>query len=750
MTPMLRLLRTGLALLLACLAACGPGERAATPAELRRALESADTIEVQLAGPLADASWFQAALRTLEARSGKHVVTTPHVGAPRVVLGGPDDAVAAALFVRLGGALGEAPEFDGLTLRRGGARLVVCAEDPERPGLPLTLHFAGQVGGLAEAAEDLTPGSRTGAVLVQRSATLQLPGEPRREQALGAPLARPIFLLRPTERVARARLQDYSERVGEALEMILGWTGARPVARFELRVFADAAELRAAAGISALTGTDGLRHRGLALLARGVPDDDGAIAARWAAREVLGAPTENWMLDGAAIDAAGAWWGRSLPSWCQQLAAANVLPPVAELVKADADLRYSQHQLAPARGAFFRWLRSERSAEELRALWRGEVEYGTDGVWNDAFRAWLLPGGDSASDARPERVAEVLARGFQVGVALDSNVSPGGGYDAREVRKSLAMARAAGANAVSITTYASESPAPRALLGGRVPPGLQQLEGDAAIAQAVASARAAGLDTVLLQAHLLSTPSGGYSAWMRRTTVEHWDEFFDAYEPWLLHQALLAELLEVDVLCLGTALSSANANGGLAPAAKAHHDERWAAAIALARSAFGGALTYAATAGGEARSVANWDALDFIGVSLFPRFAGEGAPQLGERKLEEIWGRQLEIIDELARRVGKPALVIEVGVRSTERGVVDARIGDGALDLEVQRRAWSTLGASLAARRAKGASGAETLAGLFAWKWSAEPTGGGALDRGFTLTGKPAADLLRALAPTDG
>jgi len=237
---------------------------------------------------------------------------------------------------------------------------------------------------------------------------------------------------------------------------------------------------------------------------------------------------------------------------------------------------------------------------------------------------------------------------------------------------------------------------------------------------------------------------------MRRTTIEHWDEFFDAFEPWLLHQALLAELLGIDVLCVGTALSGPNANGGLAPASKAHHDERWARAVALARSAFGGALTYAASAGGEARNVANWEAFDLVGVSLFPRFAGEGAPQLGERELEELWRRQLESIEQLALSAGKPALIVEVGVRSTERGTVEARIGEGGLDLEVQRRAWSALGAALAARRAKGAGGAQTLAGLYAWKWSADPTGGGAGDRGFTLTGKPAAGLLRALTPTDG
>ncbi len=749
----MRLARSRLAasLVALALAACSRPPAPATPAGLRRAVERAPALEVQVRGRLLEANRGALPLEVLAARSGKEVrlggvgdAGDPAV--PRVVLGTVDQPEVARLFERLGGRLEPHPAIGELELRRKSDRLVLCAEDPDRPGLPLTLHLAGQLGIVALLLEDLSPATRPGATLLAADAPLRTDGDGALAPA-GAPLeplarGRAVRLLADAA-VDPARGLRYLEQADAAVDAVARWAGARPERELELQGLGTAAALRGLAGRCALAVDDGLPLRRRVLLAGGVPDDAGACAARWAAAATLGAPAEHWMLDGAAIDAADSWWGRPLEAWCGELAAAGLLPAPATLIDAAAVDRLSQHLLAPARGLLWRHRGGGGGVVGAGALGGGARAPALDAA------AFLARAPSGAAGPRGDRRAALAGDPFHVGVALDSTTRPGGAYDdGAALARSLAEARELGVGALSITATGSLLPAPPPPPGGRVAAGVEVLEGDAAVAQAVAAARGAGFARVLLQVQVLASPSAGHAAWMRRTTTAHWDEFFEGYQPALLHQALLAELLGVDVLCVGTALSTDVANGGLVVDTKVHHDRMWAESIELARRAFGGPLTYAARAGGEVERCAHWPHLDLVGASFFPDLGPRDGPPVGEAELVRRWSVHLERLEAVARREGKPALVVEAGVRSTAGGAGETRLGPGPLDLEVQAAAWRALAGAVRERRA--ASGTPWLAGLVAWKWTASPTGGGTGDRGYALTGKPAAASLRALAGEDG
>lgn len=748
------------ALVVAGTLGCSERPSRSSPATWRQALERAEALELQLVGVPGDSLIHERigrAARSAQARTGRPVRIGSYVDQgtwPRIVVGASGAPEIAPLLQRLGF------EWDGDALLLGSAVMAgrglvldLCVADPTRPGFPLQLLLAADPEQLAERIEDLTPRARPGLVLSHK----RLP--PRRFDTAGRPLGpealelerAPFELIESTDALALlaqpdvdpARLERYETDSRSALARVLEWTGAATGERLELLAVASVDRLRAHTDRAELTAAEGPRSRRVVLLAPGVPDDRGLAAARWAVAWGV-EPADDWWLDGLAVDAVGQWWGRALVSWGGHLRRAGLMPSPAEIVDPRSVDRLSQHVLAPARGLLSRFLRSTRG-EAWTRLVRGEEELVCDDDLRLAFEAWL--GGEAfAADAQArarawdERRGRLLALPFQTGVAIDSNARLGGGFDDRRLEASLVGAVQLGADAVSITSDFAEVAPEATHFGGRLPAGRTSLEGDATLAQAVACARRAGARVVVLQPHLLLSESAGHSAWLRRATLEHWEEFFTAFAPMLTHYALLAELLEVDLLCVGTNLSTSNKAGGLDPETREHHDRRWGELLALARGAYGGALTYAAGGADEAEGWAHWEPLDYLGVSLFPRFATLNEAPPPTPRLRHQWGAQLDRLGALAAQVDRPLLLVEVGLRSTERAGTETTIGSGAADGAEQARLWGAFAAALDERRAA----ANAPAGVYLWKWPARP--GEDEARGWAVRGKPAEPLLRALS----
>ncbi|MDP6540732.1 MAG: hypothetical protein QF903_15145 [Planctomycetota bacterium] len=743
------------AALLALLACCGAESGAgASPAALARAFAWSDSLEVFLPHEGA-ARRARDAARLLSARTSLEVAF-PQRGdrgrsdRPRVVGGLFDDPAVLALLRRVGAepTAGGGLSFLGIELAREGEALAACFADPERAGLPLTVLAAGSPEALAHLVDDLRPTARPSARVWRRgqpclAVELALDGTPRQEtlRDIARERSRALrrvriaasddeVLLSAVPEVDSERAAEYAAAVTAARSRVREWVGAGPPLRpFAATLVGGAAIQRNLVGAVGLSVPDGLVQRELVLLASGVPHDGGRSAARAALRARLGEPTRAWVLEGAAIDAAGSWWGTPLTD----LATAAATLALAEIVDPAAIDRHSQHALAPARGLLFRCLRTAPGAGGLPALW----EAGEPALSEADWRAWLAALGEAPLPVR--RPGPAPRRRYAGGVAFDSDGRPGGGLCAPGLDLGLESAALVGADAVSFTSFFHQRPPSPVFAGDRNPQGLQAAEGDAALALAVARARAAGARSVLLQPHLLLSESAGHSAWRKRTTSADWEEFFAHLRRALVHYALLAERTGCDVLCVGTELWPAHGDGGGAELAELK-EARWREVIGAVREHFHGALTYAARWPGEARRIPFWDAVDLVGVTLYPDLE---VPRDAER-LGRIRGRiarTLEQVGELALEQGRGALIVEVGFRSTTDAALEPELATGGLDLDEQALLWDGFARALAAARAADAP----LAGCFVWCWRSELHPGGRLDRGFTPCGKPAQALLRPM-----
>jgi hypothetical protein len=764
MRSLVRFLSTPLLLLAAC---GGSASGPATSADLSRALTAAQQLEVVLPHELSQASGteprplrarIELAARTLAERRGVEVKVVEAAAAgssttPRIVLGTAEDPLVRDLLSATGAHELEGGGFgwEGCVLQEAGDALLACFEDPERPGLPLNLLVTEQLGDLLGLCDDLTPRSRPGLLHLSRQSTaLEVPLSVRGRRLRGAGreaddvawrsvASTQTYGIRRDLAVAPELALTFVEQLDACLARLESWAGAGTRRYQEFLLVSSPARQRAMTGSAGLAVRSSLATRSVVLVLPGLEGDGGAGAAAEQARAVLGEPAAAWMHVGAGIDAADRWWGRELSAWGAHLAVLGLLPTPEQLSAADSVDRLSKHILAPARGLLWRYLRETVSREDLLALWRGELGLSVDPL---LFEQWVgAASSESAAAGRESRLQALGQQGFWRGLCLASDLQPGGGLDSEELGASLAAARASGANAASVTSFFTEAQGVRGLCGGSLPLGRQSLEGDAALACVLSRARVAGLNSVALQPRLLISESSGYSVWQRLTLLWHWEEFFSAFEPFVAHYALLAELASFDLLTLGSDLSTPQLGAGLAPEVASYREEHLRSSLHSARAAFGGALCYSASWPGEVQSFGSWDAVDYVGVSWFPFGPERGASPPGERELRGLWRGQLAAVAKVAAEAGKPWLVAEFGVRSTEGGATDTRLGLGRASEQTQLTALGALRGVL-----EDLSRTESAPqGVFWWRWGASSE---ADPRGYALTPESGASL-RALVRED-
>jgi hypothetical protein len=320
-------------------------------------------------------------------------------------------------------------------------------------------------------------------------------------------------------------------------------------------------------------------------------------------------------------------------------------------------------------------------------------------------------------------------------------------YGTRDCGLSLDALRKFGAQAVSVTSLCAADAGPGSGDALALSDSLGAVEGDVALAATLALARERGLYT-MLRPHLLAASSGTWLGSLKRTSAEKWSRFFDDYERFLVHYALLAELTGCDLLCLGSGLGEATRTLWTEDAPEPERaavyrkvkSDGWARLARLVRQVFPGALTYAADGMPEARWIGFWDQLDFVGFDLLPYLGDrEGRTPTEDRVLRNRIQHALERAQELASGTGKPLMVTEIGFRSTDLAWKGGRDSGGASNQELQKRLLRAL--HVASGRFEEAQRPLTL---FLWKWSTDTDSGGARDRDYTLRGKAAeADVRR-------
>ena len=667
--------------------------------------------------------------------------------------------------------------FKERTFARPDTLVVATGSDPARPGLPLTLVLGNDAGAalaflanvvpawrrearvyeggmLALAVE---PGGPTGAVVREKVP----PVSAHRDDYAGVlPLPPGFSAVAAARSIERPRLDEYLAAVRRARETASAWVELAQAAPPTLVAYADAARLRDAglgwplhelARASLLARNRKVDARIDALLAPGLAHDHGRAAAELVLLEALGPPRRAWLLDAASLDAADHYFGRELEEWCAALALLEERPGAEELFDPQACARFSPHLVRPLRALLVRELRREREGELFGALWTGAAGWPEDGgeLFERALARAVRERRDGALERRAEHAAGSALPERLHGVALVAPPGPtggagtdGGGLGSERAAAELARVQDVGADAVS---FASVLAARAGAASGRAveaPFVLGALEGDAALAASIARARAAGLFTVL-SPQLLSHPAGDLAGEQVRGAIDA-DEraFFEDYERFVEHYALLGELCGADALSLGSGIPNATRSAyregePRSAALDAVLDTRareWPRLARRARQGFAGLVTFAAGWPQQAREVAFWPELDLVSIDLHlalgPRERAGPAPEAHAR---EAVRQAFDGLAALARETGRPLVVSGLGFRSTARAWRGWSSAGGPTAAAEQAR---LLGLVAGVLDDAGPDAWPGVRGVFVRNWSLAPDGVGA-ERGFSPRGKP-------------
>ncbi|MCU0330584.1 MAG: hypothetical protein MUC47_06350 [Candidatus Kapabacteria bacterium] len=241
---------------------------------------------------------------------------------------------------------------------------------------------------------------------------------------------------------------------------------------------------------------------------------------------------------------------------------------------------------------------------------------------------------------------------------------------------------------------------------------------------AIAKMRAKGLK-VMLKPYLFAMDFWTKKQWtgdIRHNDSASRRAFFDSYQSFILDNARIAADAHVELFCIALELPHLS-----------HFEAEWRSLIDTIRTVYRGPLTYAAHGLGESQAIRWWDAVDVIGVNLYPSLTDQTAP--ADSVVRAGWipiKRQMERLSSM--NGNKPIVLTEVGFRSVKKAMFSPwewpEHGSRPIDHTEQAQAYRILADEL--------YGEQWFGGVFWWKVFTDGAKPAENADGFTPQGKPA------------
>lgn len=232
---------------------------------------------------------------------------------------------------------------------------------------------------------------------------------------------------------------------------------------------------------------------------------------------------------------------------------------------------------------------------------------------------------------------------------------------------------------------------------------------DDEVVWAIREAKSLGQQVVLKP--ILNVTDGTWRAHINFFDVDvpcepKWSDWFASYTEFIVHYARIAQAEGVELFCVGCEMVQTDRRA-----------DEWRAVVAAVREVYSGIVTYNCDKYQES-NVTWWDAVDVISSS--------GYYPIGD------WDRQLDRIEAVVRREGKPFFFMEAGAMSTEGSqyLPNSWTLEGAISQEAQRDWYEAMFAAC--------DGRDWVGGWVLWDWKARlyPLDAAAADHEYELYGK--------------
>jgi hypothetical protein len=417
------------------------------------------------------------------------------------------------------------------------------------------------------------------------------------------------------------------------------------------------------------------------------------------------------------------WRFKGYKHWAAKIYHAGFTPPLSQLLTAVPQRRngFGERVYQPSTivqqallGAFIDFL-----IQEMRypVFVRQYPDFSRTSLLalEDKFHAYLsqLPTQSVAPIPEPHKIQ----KGFNF-AHEGYNITDG--YMGSSAVKSIAKMDSLGVNAVAIVPYSfmrnPQTPNPFS-----IPQGAGG-ENDESVIFSALTSRSKGM-SIMLKPQIWIRDS--WPGAVQFDSDEKVAQFFKDYEIWIAHYALMAEMYDIEILCVATEFGKMTKG----------HEDKWIAMFEKIRKIYRGKLTVAAHWQGDFEHKPFWDALDYVGINLYKSLsenpnASDEALKTGAEALADLMILQ-------AKTYQKPILLTETGFTATTASWKNPfEYADGKdLNIAHQTRAYSAFLKAMIERKA--------VQGIYLWKFPSYLSYGGIQDNDFTPNGKPAESIVK-------
>ena len=439
-------------------------------------------------------------------------------------------------------------------------------------------------------------------------------------------------------------------------------------------------------------------------------------------RRLLGQPKLEALEWGLALYFTANWQKKGYAFWAERLYRSGNIAPLAEILDNDQLAQESPLVISCLSASLVDFLISHWGREtflERYAAWQPAPEEirQLETLWHQCLspppRTLPLQGKQPPSPPLP------YLKGFNFaheGYAIYN------GYGSEIASQSLRQMKELGVNAVALVPYSymrdAQAPTPLPLMSRA------GSETDEGVVHDAFVARSLGMETVLKPQIWLG--GGSWPGDVEMQDEAGWKQFFDYYYRWMRHYALLAEMNDMDMLCIGVEFAKATLQ----------REQDWRALIGKLRGIYSGPVTYSANWGKEFENLRFWDALDYIGLNCYYPLSAEATPT--DEELNAAFQRVLHLAERVSRQYGKPLIFTEIGFTSTPTPwITPHQDRDGSpYQGEAQKRCYRIVMENLQ-------NETDWCKGILWWKYPSYPNRGGSGHTGFTPNGKPAEAAVR-------
>lgn len=413
------------------------------------------------------------------------------------------------------------------------------------------------------------------------------------------------------------------------------------------------------------------------------------------------------------------WQDKGLNHLVGKLHRAGQTPKIADLLD-NGYFKQGSRYINPAyAGALVGWIMETEGKKAFLAYLTGQKAISKLTNKDKAWQEWLQAISDQ--QALPYLAEEQKKQEQEFPYQKGWNFAHEGyqiynGYLSRASRVALEKTVDIGSNAVAIIPYTGmgDPNTPQRLpfvRGGGA-------ENDESVIFVAENAKRANMITMLKPQVYL------WKAWPGAVEMKNqadWDRFFEYYETWIMHYAMLAEIRDLDIFCVGVEFKQATLK----------QPKRWRELIAKVRKLYSGKITYAANWGEEFEKIEFWDAVDYIGLNSYYPLSNNDNP--GVKELTAGFREVNKKARTVSGKFGnKKILFTEIGFRSLvgpwkhphEESFENVINND-----EHQERCYKAMIEALSPMP-------DWCKGIYLWKWPAYMQQWEAKNTGFTPCGK--------------